>query len=431
MKVYEQALAIARRSGDPVILASTLVATLTARWQHERVSERVANAAEAVELAAAAGNRSLMYEASAWRMFDSFEMGDLDGWRRHIEAYEQGADEFREPFLRYVAASSRTMHALFEGRFDEAERLAQHTLAIGNRMPGLDAAGVYGVQMFTLRREQGRLQEVAPVVRHFVQTNAQANLWRPGLALIYAELGELEAARVQFDLLAADGFRTLVRDGVWVASVAYLAQVCAALGDADRAEVLYSLLLPYSGRNLLAGTSIACLGAADSLLGTLCATLKRWDAAERHFRAALALNERQGARPALAHTRHCYAVKLLARGAAGDARLAGELLAAAARDAADLGMRALAARIDAAIASPAAPPAAARYPAGLSEREAQVLSFVAAGKSNRQIARELFVSPNTIANHVRSILSKTRSANRTEAAAFAIRHELPQERARL
>ncbi|MEO8653979.1 MAG: AAA family ATPase, partial [Ramlibacter sp.] len=275
MKVYEQALAIARRSGDPVILASTLVATLTARWQHERVSERVANAAEAVELAGAAGNRSLMYEASAWRMFDSFEMGDLDGWRRHIEAYEQGAHEFREPFLRYVAASSRTMHALFEGRFDEAERLAQHTLAIGNRMPGLDAAGVYGVQMFTLRREQGRLQEVAPVVRHFVQTNAQANLWRPGLALIYAELGELEAARVQFDLLAADDFRTLVRDGVWVASVAYLAQVCAALGDTDRAEILYSLLLPYSGRNLLAGTSIACLGAADSLLGTLCATLKR------------------------------------------------------------------------------------------------------------------------------------------------------------
>jgi DNA-binding NarL/FixJ family response regulator len=49
---------------------------------------------------------------------------------------------------------------------------------------------------------------------------------------------------------------------------------------------------------------------------------------------------------------------------------------------------------------------------------------VAAGKSNRQIARELFVSPNTIANHVRSILTKTGSSNRTEAAAFAIKHAL-------
>jgi hypothetical protein len=36
----------------------------------------------------------------------------------------------------------------------------------------------------------------------------------------------------------------------------------------------------------------------------------------------------------------------------------------------------------------------------------------------------LFVSPNTIANHVRSILSKTQSSNRTEAAAFAVKHAL-------
>jgi DNA-binding CsgD family transcriptional regulator len=424
MKVHEQALAIARRSGDPLILASTLVATLTARWQHERVSERIANAAEAVQLAADAGNRSLMFEAAAWRMFDSFELGDIADWTKHIEEYERGADELREPFLRYVAASSRTMHALFEGRFGDAERLSRRTLEIGDRMPGLDAGGVYGVQMFTLRREQGRLNEIAPLVNHFVQTNAQANIWRPGLALIYAELGQLEAARNQFDSLAADGFRGLVRDGVWVASVAYLAQVCSALGDAERAEVLYPLLQPYSGRNLLAGTSIACFGAADAFLGSLCATMKRWDDAERHFLAALAMNERQGARPALAHTRFRYASMLLACHGAAGRQLADNLLEAAARDAAALGMRALSERIAACHALVGSKPAAPTYPAGLSEREAQVLSFVAEGKSNRQIARELFVSPNTIANHVRSILSKTRSTNRTEAAAFAIKHAL-------
>jgi DNA-binding CsgD family transcriptional regulator len=427
MKVYEQALSNARRSGDPLILASTLLATLNARWQHERVSERIAGAAEAVQLAAATGNRSLMFEAAAWPMFDSFELGDIPGWRKHIDAYERGAEELREPFLRYVATSSRTMHALFEGRFDDAQRLAQRTLDIGARMPGLDAAGVYGVQMFTLRREQGRLNEVGPLVGHFVQTNAQGNTWRPGLALIYTELGQLEAARTQFDLLAADGFRTLVRDGVWVASVAYLAQVCVALGDADRAKVLYSLLQPYSGRNLLAGTSIACLGAADALLGSLCATMKRWTDAERHFVAALAMNERQGARPALAHTRYHYASMLLARHGAADRQLAGDLCDAAAREAVVLGMRALARRIETCRPQAASSSASQRYPAGLSEREAQVLSFVAAGKSNRQIARELFVSPNTIANHVRSILSKTRSSNRTEAAAFAIKHALQEQ----
>jgi DNA-binding NarL/FixJ family response regulator len=115
---------------------------------------------------------------------------------------------------------------------------------------------------------------------------------------------------------------------------------------------------------------------------------------------------------------------LLARRGAEDRQLAAGLLEAAARDAAELGMRALAGRIDACSALVASGPASRHYPAGLSEREAQVLSYVAAGKSNRQIARELFVSPNTVANHVRSILSKTRLTNRTEAAAFAIKHAL-------
>jgi DNA-binding NarL/FixJ family response regulator len=152
--------------------------------------------------------------------------------------------------------------------------------------------------------------------------------------------------------------------------------------------------------------------------------MQRWADAERHFVAAVAMNERQGARPALAHARYHYASMLLARAGAGDAELARSLLGHAAREAAALGMRALAGRIAARLPQAAAIAAPKRYPAGLSDREAQVLSFVAAGKSNRQIAVELFVSPNTVANHVHSILSKTRSSNRTEAAAFAIRHAL-------
>jgi DNA-binding CsgD family transcriptional regulator len=67
-------------------------------------------------------------------------------------------------------------------------------------------------------------------------------------------------------------------------------------------------------------------------------------------------------------------------------------------------------------------PVQQRLPAGLSAREAQVLRLVAVGRSNREIAQALFVSPNTVANHVRSILGKTGSANRTEAAAFAMRN---------
>jgi predicted ATPase/DNA-binding CsgD family transcriptional regulator len=63
-------------------------------------------------------------------------------------------------------------------------------------------------------------------------------------------------------------------------------------------------------------------------------------------------------------------------------------------------------------------------PDGLTDREGQVLSLMAAGKTNQQIADELMITPNTVANHVKNILSKTQTANRTEAAAYASSHGL-------
>jgi DNA-binding CsgD family transcriptional regulator/pimeloyl-ACP methyl ester carboxylesterase len=62
--------------------------------------------------------------------------------------------------------------------------------------------------------------------------------------------------------------------------------------------------------------------------------------------------------------------------------------------------------------------------AGLSARELEVLRLFAAGRSNQQIAGELVISLSTVAKHVTSILTKTESANRTEAAAYAHRQHL-------
>ena len=61
---------------------------------------------------------------------------------------------------------------------------------------------------------------------------------------------------------------------------------------------------------------------------------------------------------------------------------------------------------------------------GLTKREVEVLGFVAAGKSNREIAAELSISTNTVDRHISSILKKTGTANRTEAAMYAARRGL-------
>lgn len=66
-------------------------------------------------------------------------------------------------------------------------------------------------------------------------------------------------------------------------------------------------------------------------------------------------------------------------------------------------------------------PAAAPEPAELTAREQEVLSCLAAGMSNKQMARSLDISIRTVAVHVSNLLRKTGSASRTEAALWAVR----------
>ncbi len=59
--------------------------------------------------------------------------------------------------------------------------------------------------------------------------------------------------------------------------------------------------------------------------------------------------------------------------------------------------------------------------AELSNREIEVLKLIANGKDNAQIARELFISPKTVKNHISNILMKLQIENRIQAAVYAVR----------
>jgi DNA-binding NarL/FixJ family response regulator len=60
----------------------------------------------------------------------------------------------------------------------------------------------------------------------------------------------------------------------------------------------------------------------------------------------------------------------------------------------------------------------------LSERELQVLKYMASGKSNKEIAQVIYVSENTVKAHVKSILAKMDAMGRTAAIAIAIKRGL-------
>jgi DNA-binding CsgD family transcriptional regulator len=116
--------------------------------------------------------------------------------------------------------------------------------------------------------------------------------------------------------------------------------------------------------------------------------------------------------------------------AAGAASRAVDALRAAYDRAADLGAQPLLADIEAlgrrariSLEAPAVRPLEAHDTTrlGLTSREAEVLSLVAAGKTNREIGAELFVSEKTASVHVSNILRKLGVSSRVEAAAIAQR----------
>ena len=72
-----------------------------------------------------------------------------------------------------------------------------------------------------------------------------------------------------------------------------------------------------------------------------------------------------------------------------------------------------------------------RHPSGpggtLTDREAEVLALIADGAANKDVARELHISVNTVEWHVRNIFNKLGVANRVEATAAHLRHLSPQD----
>ncbi|WP_328914115.1 MULTISPECIES: response regulator transcription factor [unclassified Streptomyces] len=73
---------------------------------------------------------------------------------------------------------------------------------------------------------------------------------------------------------------------------------------------------------------------------------------------------------------------------------------------------------------PAPAPAAAEPPDGLTRREAEILTLIARGMTNAEIAAELFLSGNTVKTHINRIFAKTGSRDRAAATRYAGRHGL-------
>jgi HD-GYP domain-containing protein (c-di-GMP phosphodiesterase class II) len=69
-------------------------------------------------------------------------------------------------------------------------------------------------------------------------------------------------------------------------------------------------------------------------------------------------------------------------------------------------------------------PSPPRWPADLTDREVEVLRLIARGRSNREVAERLFISPKTVGRHVENLYTKIGVSSRAAAAVFAMEHRL-------
>ena len=414
--VRGNAVALARRLEDRVGLAKVLVRAYWSRGTSP-LEEILAMLSEARDLAEELRDEELRTEAISWRAPTFVALCDLDSARADVIALSEMAERTGQPFMNHVAAHYGSALALGDGRLAEAEALARRSEEWGRLLTGRDASGIFGIQMFSVRREQGRLAELAPATRILAGEASREGPWLPGLIALLAELGMEAEARRELERLATaglDGFRA----SLWQAGLAYLADAAAALGDERMAALVYPELEPLAGGNVMVGHLVACYGAADRYLGMLAATLGETERAEQHFERALELNRRMRAPTWVAHTAYEYGRLLVGR--PGGRPRAEALLGEAGELAARIGMESLAGRVRGlgTVVSDGG------LPDELSPREAQVLALIARGMSNREIGEALTISEHTAANHVRSILRKSGCANRTEAASYAHRHGL-------
>ncbi len=332
-----EAVEMAERVGDGKILVLAIYSRQWSTMGPDRIEEALAAGDDIVRLAPIGGDRDMEFEGHHLRLIALTQLGDFEAVDEEIAACDKLAGELRQPRYQWEAAVFRTMRALMQGRFKEAERLAQTALSFGQRAQQEAAAVVFGAHLFLTRWADGSLEELVDVGREAAERYGQA--WPAAYVWLLTEIDREDDARSRFNELAADGFASLRNGGDWLTAICTLSMASLALGDREAARRLYELLQPYADRctPFLAGAG--CLGFNHSFVGFAAQAAGLEEAAIGHFEEALKRNAAIGANFIAPRVCYEYARTLLAKGGDGERGKATELIDAGLAQARRIGMR--------------------------------------------------------------------------------------------
>ncbi|MBA2639436.1 MAG: AAA family ATPase [Nocardioidaceae bacterium] len=417
-----RAIELAEAVGDEGLLADTLQASL---WQGLRPRDAPGKLERATRLSALAhrtGDLGQLGPAAYYRGAIAYLRGDPDSMDGAYGDLVRTARATGQGFFGYMAGCMAYARQFVAGQFTAAERTCAGLLDMGESFGTDDTEGSYGVQTYMVRREAGRLEQVRRLV---TGEELPTDHWAPGLLALYTELGMTAPASRLLRWLLDQQLPRYERTAQWPGVLAFLVEAALATEDEAAARQLRGPLLEYAGLNLVAGQFVAVFGSADRYLGAVDSLLGT-GTPEEWFAAALEMDTRMAAPVHQALTLAAHARHL--RRSQADARRAAELVDQARSLGEPLGHRRVLGQLDALTDADAG--SRGGMPDGLTARETEVLRLLGEGLSNRDIAGRLVISDNTAANHVRNILAKTGSDNRTQAAMYAAAQGLVPARIR-
>src|SRR5262245_6995611 len=298
----EDAVAMARRIGDPVLLVQCLVQQHQVSEHPDGLERRREIVDELDRFAAASARADLDCVVQWMRAIDLLEVGDRGGAEPHVAACRRLAEELRQPLHLWNATRLRVTCLLLEGRTAEAKEGMHEGLELGRQALGGLALDGFLAQRAELLWQQGRLEETVALLETGIRTRPEERTLRCGLALVLAEQGAVARARAEIDALATTGIGTWPRGHHWLAQLSWLGRAAAQVGDRERAEEIYALLSPYADRTIPIGPSFFCQGSVSRGLGVLAGALARWDEAMAHFEKALAVHRDMSATPYIRFT---------------------------------------------------------------------------------------------------------------------------------
>lgn len=398
--------AMGRRLGEPTLIASAMIGEGRVLLKHGRVAEGFALIDEAM-VAVLAGE--VMPEAAGnlyCNMIAAcYELADYRRMREWTEATERWlATMPAAAVFAGICRVHRAQLAQISGDWERSEREATQVC--------IELAGIFNVTVAEGHYQLGELNRLRGTPAAAEQAYQRAHQLgrdpQPGFALLRLAQHRVDAAASMItSALVAQPANRLVRARLCAAQV----EIALAADDAATARKAGAELEETADTYASPGLRAAAQYARGALL------LAEGHAAE----AVPVLVAACRAWQALGAPYECAKIRVLLAAAYRDLSDpdSAELELAAAADA----FGALGAAPDAAIVA-AMRPAALALPGGLSEREAEVLGCVAAGRTNKEIAAALVISDKTVQRHLSNIFSKLGLSSRTAAAGYAYEHGL-------